>query len=113
MHKTSDLVHWTYVGDVFSVRPNWVAPTAGLWAPAIKFSTAKYSLYYAASDTKPSGAGRRHWGGYQRKPDGSLDRQWHARSHAGGRALLSGYAGAAVIDPEMIQANGRNYIYFG
>ena len=28
--RSSDLVHWSYVGDVFSARPGWVHPTAGL-----------------------------------------------------------------------------------
>src|SRR5258708_5103560 len=58
MHKTSDLVHWSYLGDVFNIRPAWVAPTAGLWAPAIKFFNNKYFLYYAASDTSLLGGGR-------------------------------------------------------
>src|SRR5260370_10888385 len=57
MHKTSDLVHWSYLGDVFNIRPAWVAPTAGLWAPAIKFFNNKYFLYYAASDTSLLGGG--------------------------------------------------------
>lgn len=35
----------------------WVAPTAGLWAPAIKFFNNKYFLYYAASDTSLPGRG--------------------------------------------------------
>src|SRR3954451_21524700 len=35
MLRSHDLVNWTYVGDVFSARPSWVAPTAGLWAPDI------------------------------------------------------------------------------
>ena len=50
MHKSPDLVHWAYVGDVFSVRPGWVASTAGLWAPAIKFFNNQYYPYFAASD---------------------------------------------------------------
>src|SRR5689334_21511951 len=46
IHKSLDLVNWTYAGDVFSARPGWVAPTAGLWAPDIHFFNGQYVLYY-------------------------------------------------------------------
>src|SRR5438270_7304924 len=32
IHRSADLVNWTYVGDVFTQRPSWVAADSGLWA---------------------------------------------------------------------------------
>jgi len=57
IHRSLDLVHWTYVGDVFSARPSWAAPDAGLWAPDIHFFNGKYYLYYTASNTSLPGGG--------------------------------------------------------
>jgi arabinan endo-1,5-alpha-L-arabinosidase len=51
IHRSSDLVNWTYVHDAFSSRPGWVKADAGLWAPDIHFFNGKYYLYYTASDT--------------------------------------------------------------
>jgi arabinan endo-1,5-alpha-L-arabinosidase len=55
--KSLDLVNWTYLGDALAARPPWVAPTAGLWAPDIRFFNGTYYLYYAASDTSLPGGG--------------------------------------------------------
>lgn len=56
MLKSFDLVNWTYMGDVFEARPAWVHPTAGLWAPEIKYFNGQYYLYYTASDTVAGGS---------------------------------------------------------
>ncbi len=52
LHST-DLVHWDYVGDVFSARPGWVASTisdiAGLWSPEVHLIEGTYYLYYTAN----------------------------------------------------------------
>jgi arabinan endo-1,5-alpha-L-arabinosidase len=49
--RSVDLVNWTYVGDAFAERPEWVAADAGLWAPEIEFFNDQYYLYYTASNT--------------------------------------------------------------
>ncbi|HXF62380.1 MAG TPA: family 43 glycosylhydrolase, partial [Caldilineaceae bacterium] len=54
--RSTDLVHWSYVGDAFAERPDWVADTAGLWAPDIQYFNGQYYLYFAASDTKAGGS---------------------------------------------------------
>ena len=112
MHKSSDLVHWTYVGDVFSVRPAWVAPPAGLWAPAIKYFNNQYYLYFAASDTSLPGAGAAIGVATANSPTGP----W---TDSGNPVVMPEDAPCcvgsrrAVIDPEVVQSNGQNYIYFG
>jgi arabinan endo-1,5-alpha-L-arabinosidase len=51
MFTSSDLVNWTYVGDAFEERPDWVGDTAGMWAPEITYFNNQYYLYYAAQFT--------------------------------------------------------------
>ena len=51
VYRSSDLVHWTFVGNSFPARPAWVKSTAGLWAPDLRYYNHKYYLYYLASNT--------------------------------------------------------------
>lgn len=54
--RSTDLVHWTHLGDVFSKMPPWVAGDGGLWAPDIQFFNGKYVLYYSVSNTAQGGS---------------------------------------------------------
>ena len=53
MARSSDLVHWTYLGAAFddSNWPTWAQRTAFLWAPDIRYADGHYLLYFAATDT--------------------------------------------------------------
>jgi arabinan endo-1,5-alpha-L-arabinosidase len=53
MARSSDLVNWTYVGDVFGPgnRPVWAAPDASFWAPDIRYLDGSYYLYYVVTQT--------------------------------------------------------------
>ncbi|GEM46031.1 family 43 glycosylhydrolase [Deinococcus cellulosilyticus] len=53
---SDDLVNWTYKGDAFQAKPDWVKSDAGLWAPDIEYINGKYMLYYTASDTVAGGS---------------------------------------------------------
>jgi len=57
IHRSSDLVHWTYVGDAFTEQPPWAAAPQGFWAPDIRYLDGKYYLYYSASETIPGEPG--------------------------------------------------------
>ncbi len=57
MHRSEDLVHWTYVGDAFSAQPDWAAAPQGFWAPDIQYLDGTYYLYYSASETVPGEPG--------------------------------------------------------
>ena len=112
MHKSSDLVQWTYAGDVFSARPSWVAPTAGLWAPAIKFFNGQYYLYYTASDSSLPGGGAAIGVATSSTPTGPWIDSGMPVAMPEDAPCCPGQR-RAVIDPEVIQASGQNYIYFG
>ena len=57
MHRSDDLVHWTYVGDAFGEQPDWAAAPQGFWAPDIQYFDGTYHLYYSASETVPGEPG--------------------------------------------------------
>jgi arabinan endo-1,5-alpha-L-arabinosidase len=57
IHRSSDLVHWTYVGDAFTAQPPWAAAPQGFWAPDIQYFNGMYYLYYASSETIPGEPG--------------------------------------------------------
>lgn len=57
MFSSADLVTWTYEGDAFTARPDWVADDAGLWAPETAYFNGEYYLYYTASWTDLPGGG--------------------------------------------------------
>jgi hypothetical protein len=53
MARTRDWSHWEYLGTVFTAqtRPSWATPTAGLWAPDIRYVGGRYVLYFTVTDT--------------------------------------------------------------
>jgi arabinan endo-1,5-alpha-L-arabinosidase len=55
--RSSDLVTWAYIGDVFAALPGWVAPGTPLWAPDVQYFNGRYYLYYAAPYTAFPGGG--------------------------------------------------------
>jgi arabinan endo-1,5-alpha-L-arabinosidase len=55
--RSTDLVHWTYVGDAFTSRPTWAEPGAGLWAPEVRYFDGLYHLYFGVTDVKPAVSG--------------------------------------------------------
>jgi arabinan endo-1,5-alpha-L-arabinosidase len=112
IHRSLDLVHWTYVGDVFSARPNWVDSDAGLWAPDIEYFNGKYYLYYTASNTSLPGGGSAIGVATAPSPHGP----WTDS----GEPAVEPHAPPCcpndrrgVLDPDVIEANGQKYIYYG
>jgi hypothetical protein len=54
IRRSADLVHWTFLGTVFTTPPAWVVQELGItpgdfWAPDINYFGGEYHLYYAAS----------------------------------------------------------------
>ncbi|HEY0478267.1 MAG TPA: family 43 glycosylhydrolase [Kofleriaceae bacterium] len=57
IHRSRDLVHWTYIGDAFPAQPSWAAAPQGFWAPDIQYFNGTYYLYYSSSETNPGEPG--------------------------------------------------------
>src|SRR3954451_424597 len=54
VRRSKDLIHWEFLGPVFSTPPAWVPAALGVtpvdfWAPDITGAGGEYRLYYAAS----------------------------------------------------------------
>jgi hypothetical protein len=54
LRRSRDLVHWEFLGTVFTTPPAWVVRELGttpgdFWAPDIRYFNGRYHLYYAAS----------------------------------------------------------------
>jgi Glycosyl hydrolases family 43 len=52
--KSTDLTHWTAVGNALPNLPSWAAPDA-TWAPGVAYIGYAYRLYYAAVVAGPAG----------------------------------------------------------
>ncbi len=117
--RSTDLVHWTHVGDAFAARPAWAEPGANLWSPEIQHFGGRYLLYYAATNTRATSGGEPNCG------DDSAIGVATAPAPTGpwtdlGRPLIPprragpGCDFKGTIDPEVIEAaDGTRYVYYG
>ena len=56
-YQSIDLIHWTYIGDVFAKLPAWIGNVSiNLWAPAVKHFNNRFYLYYVAPATEAGGS---------------------------------------------------------
>jgi arabinan endo-1,5-alpha-L-arabinosidase len=111
--RSLDLVNWTYVGDAFSARPSWVKSDAGLWAPDIEYFNGEYYLYYTASDTDPNHDGNGDGSAIGVATSPSPAGPWNDSGTPAVEQGANGGPGRWVFDPDVIEANGQRYIYFG
>ena len=51
--RSTDLVHWTPLGDALPVKPTWASSTNSFWAPHVSEVGGTYYMYFSA---KPDGA---------------------------------------------------------
>ncbi|KQS07934.1 hypothetical protein ASG04_12275 [Curtobacterium sp. Leaf183] len=114
-YRSTDLTHWTYVGDAFTTKPAWVGDANGIWAPDVVFRNGRWYLYYAASDTPgataPTGGGSAVGVATSSSPTGP----W---TDSGGpvvapQAAPTGTGQRWEFDPEVITDRGTTYVYFG
>jgi arabinan endo-1,5-alpha-L-arabinosidase len=104
--QSTDLTHWTYVGDALPTRPSWVSADGGLWAPDVVFSGGHYLMYYAASATTIDGGGSAVGVATSDSPAGP----W---MDSGAPVVEPQAAGQWRFDPEVISAGGKSYVYYG
>jgi arabinan endo-1,5-alpha-L-arabinosidase len=53
MMRSTDLVHWRFVGSALPGRPSWASAQAKLWAPDVVYSSTyrRYYMTFAVTDT--------------------------------------------------------------
>lgn len=112
MLRSFDLVNWTYMGDVFSAKPSWVDPGAGLWAPEIQYRNGLYYLYYTASWTSLPGGGSAIGVATSTSPLGPWVDSGAPVVEPQDAPCCVG-ARRWVFDPDVVDDNGQLYIFFG
>lgn len=112
MYRSVDLVHWSYTGDAFPIKPSWALASAGLWAPDVVYRAGRYFLYYTASDTSLPGGGSAIGVATSTSPTGPwvdsgtpVVPPTDSPSAPGTRRW--------EFDPEVIRAGSASYLYFG
>ena len=112
--RSTDLVHWTYVGEAFTERPAWATADAGLWAPEIEHdaATGTYILYVTVTNTTFPGGGSAIAAATSDGPTGPWT--WAAEP------VVEPHAPDCcpndrrwVFDPEVIQVPEGDFIYYG
>jgi arabinan endo-1,5-alpha-L-arabinosidase len=110
--RSRDLVNWTYVGEAFTERPAWVGDTSGMWAPDIAYINGRYHLYFTAPETDLPGGGSAIGVGISANPAGPF-------VDSGGPVVEPHAAPCCpgsrrwVFDPDVIEADGVRYIFYG
>lgn len=110
--QSHDLVNWTYMGDAFASKPPWVAPNAGLWAPDIRYFNGQYYLYYTASDTALPGGGSAIGVATSSSPVGPWVDSGTPAVEPHDAPCCPG-SRRWVFDPDVVEANGVRYIFYG
>ena len=47
--RSSDLIHWEFLGDALPEKPDWAQDTQDFWAPSVIFDGSTYFMYYSAT----------------------------------------------------------------
>lgn len=117
-YRSTDLTHWTYVGDAFTpaTKPAWVGAANGIWAPDVVYRENRYLMYYAASDTP--GADGAATGGGSAVGVASSSSPTGPWTDSGGPVVAPQEAANGTgkrweFDPEVISWRGSSYVYFG
>jgi len=119
VYRSADLVHWDFVADAFTDRPQGLADaTSGLWAPEPVYMNGRYYLYFTVTDVVDAqspepGCGSDSAIGVAtaESPAGP----WRA-SRAPVVAPQRAAPGCAfhwVYDPKVVVDGDRKYLYYG
>src|SRR5437868_2443895 len=53
--RSTDLLHWQYLGDALPVKPAWANQTQNFWAPHVTEAGGTYYMYYSADPNARTG----------------------------------------------------------
>jgi arabinan endo-1,5-alpha-L-arabinosidase len=115
IRRSTDLLHWTTLGTVFTTAPAWLTQELGVtpgdfWAPEVAYFDGAYHLYYAASSfgTNNSVIGLAT---AKTLDPGSAEYGWVDHG-----MVMRSYAGDPfnAIDPDLVfDAEGQPWLSFG
>lgn len=119
IYRSSDLVHWNFVADAFTQRPQGLAdPTSGLWAPEPVYMNGRYYLYFTVTDVVDADSPEPGCG-----TDSAIAVATSASPAGPWRASRApvvppqrsgpGCAFHWVYDPKVVVDGDRKYLYYG
>ena len=116
--RSSDLVNWTYMGDAFTTRPDWIDPTSGLWAPDIQYFNDQYYLYYAIPDVGDAASGEPGCHGDSAIGVATSSSPLGPWVDSGAPVVEPRRNGPGcnffwTFDPEVVEDDGQRFIFFG
>jgi arabinan endo-1,5-alpha-L-arabinosidase len=104
MFSSTDLVNWTYEGDAFAERPDWVGDVDFLWAPEVTYMNGQYYLYFGASWTDAGGSAI---------GVATSDSPLGPWTDSGDPVVDPICCFQWVFDPEIVMVEGEPWIFFG
>lgn len=119
VYRSTDLVHWDFVGDAFPSRPpGLAAPTSGLWAPEPEFINGRYYLYYTVTDVADAASPEPGCGADSAigvATASSPAGPWRAEAAAvvGPRRAGPGCDFLWTYDPKVVADDGQLWLYYG
>jgi len=120
-YRSTDLVTWTFVTEALPEKPAWIND-GDMWAPDVVFLNGKYNLYYTATktvgpDTNGDGVPDDGGAAIGVATSDSPAGPW---TDSGGPVVAPAAPPGGnpndrrwTFDPEVITADGQNYIYYG
>jgi arabinan endo-1,5-alpha-L-arabinosidase len=113
---SANLVDWTYVGEAFAGnRPAYATTSAGLWAPEIAYfpETGLYHLYYTVTETTLPGGGSAIGVATSDGPTGPWTHATSPAVEPHGADCCGPDSRRWVFDPEVLQTDEADYLYYG
>lgn len=101
--KSTDLVHWEYIGDAFTSKPRWISSNNFVWAPDVQFYNGKYHLYYTLAQWGDPNVGVGV--AVSNSPEGPFEDV--------GKIFTAYEVGLGIIDPQLFIDDGVPYLVSG
>ena len=121
MARSSDLVHWTYIGDAFTSLPSYADPSTYIWAPDVRFFDGQYHMFYAVTNVNDATSGSAGCGFDPAIGVATSPTPYGPWTHSAQPVVYPRHNGAGTdcnffptIDPAFVETpTGQRYIYFG
>ncbi|GGF00974.1 family 43 glycosylhydrolase [Mycetocola zhadangensis] len=112
-YRSTDLVTWAFVAEALPQKPAWIG-AGDMWAPDVVYLNGQYHLYYTATETTAPGGGSAIGVATADTPAGPwTDAGAPVVEPMAPPGSTDPNARRWVFDPEVITADGQNYLYFG
>lgn len=116
MARSADLTHWQKLGAVFTdaTAPTWSVPSAGFWAPDIRYLNGHYLLYFVSPNTTTSADTFDPAIGVATAPTPAGPWTDSGKPLLAPETNANGVGYTTVIDPtEFTDTDGSRYLYYG